>query len=149
MRSVRPAIAGICALILIACSDAVAPEQELSAARQKWALRGTSSYDITVQISCFCTVETTAPVIVSVRDGIVESRRYAATGSAVPAFFAESFPTVAGLFDIIESAMQDGVARLVVRYDASSGHPLEISIDHVASMADDEIGYLASNLLRR
>jgi len=45
--------------------------------------------------------------------------------------------------------MQDGVARLVVRYDASSGHPLEISIDHVASMADDEIGYLASNLLRR
>lgn len=143
----RRSIVGLCALLALDCTDPVSPDHGLSFARQKWAQRGVSSYDITISRYCECIGG--APVMVSVRNGVVESRTYVGTGAPVSPSLAAIFPDVEGLFDLIDGAIRDGVAVLSVRYDPAWGYPADIDIDRVARIADDEVNYEIRNLLRR
>lgn len=67
------------------------------------------------------------PVIVSVRNGGVESRTYAQSGSAVTQY-ADLFPTVDGLFAMIDTAVRSGSSRIEADYDATFGFPTFIAI---------------------
>src|SRR5215208_6749779 len=75
---------------------------ELARARLRWAQAAPAAYQMTVSHGCFCPVEVMRPVIVTVRDGQVESRRYAETGVEVDPRLATAFPTVDELFAVIE-----------------------------------------------
>jgi hypothetical protein len=116
-----------------------AERHDLFAARRRWVEFGAASYQITVGRSCFCTVETTRPVIITVRNGQVESRRYEDTGLDVPAQIASAYPTVDGLFDIIDAAIAAHDERVDVLYDAGRGFPVSVEIDGAAMIADDEV----------
>jgi hypothetical protein len=118
------------------------PERiDLAAAKRRWAQVGPASYQITVGRSCFCTPETTRPVIVTVRNGQVESRRYEDTGADVPAQIASAYPSVDGLFDVIDEAIAEHDAVVDVHYDGSRGFPVSIQIDGSVMIADDELFY--------
>jgi hypothetical protein len=144
MRAAAPLLA-----ILLACSSATAPGGDLALARARWAQRGPASYSITVGRSCECLAEMIGPVVVMVHNGAIESRHYTRDGAAVPAQYADLFPSVEGLFGIIETARREGAAQLDVSFDPSLGYPVRIAIDWHATHADDEVTYEAKDFVAR
>lgn len=104
------------------------PESSLTTSMARWARRAPPAYTFTLFISCECLPEMSGPVRIAVRGGVVESRQYVQSGAAVSAQYAESFPTIEGLFAKIEQAVRDGTRPLEVRYDAELGYPLRIVI---------------------
>ena len=125
----------------LACSDSTAAEDELNAARRRWAEEGPQAYVMVLFRSCECTPEMTGPVRVSVLNGNIMSRRYTENGMLVAASMANSFPDVEGLFDFIEDAQRQNAFRLEVSYDPVRGYPTLISVDYDRMIADDEFVY--------
>jgi hypothetical protein len=122
---------------------------ELAMARLRWAQTAPEAYQITVSHSCFCPVEVVRPVIVTVRDGQVESRRYAETGAEVDPRFATAFPTVDELFGVIEGAIARHAERVDAVYDPARGFPISVVIDGSADIADDESFYSIRDFIVR
>jgi len=140
-------LAAAAAATLGACDGPTSPERQLQAARLKWERTRPAAYTFTIARYCFC-APGGGPVIVSVRDGVVESRTYAANGAAVAPAYAEYFPTIDGLFEVIEDARQRADA-IDVTYDPAFGFPAVISIDYIRTSADDEITYRATSFQPR
>jgi hypothetical protein len=146
MRSLRLAAALV---LTAACGDSFSPVGEEFDARLRWSSRAPSAYTYTVERGCYCLPESIGPVDVTVRAGVVESRRYTRTGADVPAQYAELFPTVDGLFARIDSARARKAASLRAEYHPELGYPTRIDIDFVEEMADDEVFWRASGLRAR
>ena len=125
----------------VACRSGTGPDYRLVIAQARWAEQGPASYRITVSRLCECLPEMSGPVVVVVRNRLVESRRYTSTDAAVPSTHAALFPTIDGLFDIIEAARREDAARLDVTYDPTYGYPTRIVIDYDAVTVDDEVVY--------
>jgi hypothetical protein len=140
-------------LALASCSGdlfTTRPERiDLAAAKRRWAQSAPSAYQITVGRSCFCDPDVTRSVIVTVRNGQVESRRYEDTGADVPAGIALAYPTVDGLFDVIDEAIGDQASTVDVLYDVTRGFPVSIQIDGSPMIADDEMFYGTRNFAVR
>ena len=132
-----------------ACDGPTAPERKLQAARLKWEHTRPAAYTYTVALYCFCPQEGSGPVIVSVREGVVESRTYVNSGAAVAPTYADYFPTIDGLFEVIEDARRQGAYAINVTYDPARGFPVVISIDYERATADDELTYRATNFQPR
>ena len=132
---------------LAVCSDATGPDRELAVARARWAQRGPTSYSITVAHLCFCLG--VGPAVVTVRNGVVESRHYTRDGAPVPSTHADMFPSVEGLFEKIEAARSEKVTRVSVSYDPTFGYPVRIALDYSSEYADDEVTYEATDLVAR
>ena len=86
------------------------------------------------------------PVIVAVRNGIVESRQYTPSGTAVSAQYAELFPAVEGLFAIVADAIRNDTRSLSVQYDLTLGFPTRIAL---GDPAVDAPVYVMSDLRAR
>jgi hypothetical protein len=136
MTSSRLVVASIIALAASGCGSVVAPEDALSGARKTWAQRGITSYSFTVARSCECLPEMAGPVVVTVRNGVVESRTYAAGAQAgMPVTtYAHLFPAIAGLFDFIDDAIRSPTDGLVADYDLTWGYPVHIHLPGVESL---------------
>ncbi|NUO94194.1 MAG: hypothetical protein HOQ17_05265 [Gemmatimonadaceae bacterium] len=145
LRQLAHAAFAMIMLAVASCSgDGVTSSRQrldLASAKQRWARFAPASYQITVGRSCFCTPETTRPVIVTVRNGQVESRRYEGTGADVPSQFAPAYPSVDGLFGVIDHAVAEHAATVDVLYDGARGFPVSIQIDGSPMIADDELYY--------
>jgi uncharacterized protein DUF6174 len=137
------------AATLGACGGPTAPERQLLAARVKWERARPAAYTITVARWCECTQEMSGPVVVSVRDGIVESRTYVASAAAVTPPYADLFPSIDGLFERIDDARRRRAASVDVTYDPVFGFPTVISIDYDRVMVDDELTYRATDFRPR
>jgi hypothetical protein len=83
------------------------------------------------------------PVVVEVRDKVIQLRRYQ-TGAPVDPAYASLFMDVPGLFDIINEAITAKAAAISVRYNDHLGYPESIAIDRVAGAVDDEVSYRIS-----
>jgi hypothetical protein len=130
----------LAALALVAScgGDPTGVIRELNVARMRWISRAPNAYEVTVHRGCFCPEAITSNVVVRVRGGVVESRRYAATGADVPADFARAFPSVDEMFGVIAKAESDGAAQIDAKYDAVYGFPSVVYVDYRAEWADDE-----------
>jgi hypothetical protein len=73
------------------------------------------------------------PVTVVVRSGIVESRHYVQSGATVANTYAELFPTVSGLFALLDAAVRDGTSPLSAQFDPTLGYPVHIVIGDPAT----------------
>lgn len=104
--------------------DYTALQDALDTARAKWKAAHVFSYDMKIRRQCFCLVESLGPFTQSiVRDTII---------AVVPDNqFSDNLPTVIGLFDLIQDAINDKVAALTAEYDASLGYPTNVYIDTV------------------
>jgi hypothetical protein len=96
--------------------------------------------------SCECTAEMSGPVIVSVRNGVVESRQYTQSGATVASRYADVFPAVEGLFTLIDDAIRNGTKPLTVEYDPALGYPTRIAL---GDPAVDAPLYIVSDLRAR
>lgn len=145
-------MSAIAAALLVAqagCENATGPDSEFRNARARWVAHAPASYSYTVFRGCFCTPDGRGPVTITVKNGVVETRKYADTGVAVPANYAQYFPSVDELFAQIDSLRNKGVARLNAKYDATYGYPTLVDVDVHHQIADDEFTYETSAFLVR
>jgi hypothetical protein len=127
---------------LAGCSDAPSgPGDDLRAARRRWEATRPAAYAFTFQRVCFCPTEITRPTVVTVRNGAVESLRYADDGAPVDGRYASLFPTIDGLFDAIDQALERPPASFDATYDADRGYPVRVDIDPIRDAVDEEVGY--------
>ena len=111
-----------------ACSSGTAPAGELSAARSRWERSAPASYTVTIARSCECLPEMTGPVVVTVRNGVVDSRQYVRSGATVTTSYVSLFPGVDGLFAIILTVVAV-VATLVPARRAAAVSPMAALVD--------------------
>jgi len=119
----------------------VGPVLDLAEARARWEGVGPESYEFAVLRSCFCPKEWRGPVRVAVSSGVAVDWTYVDEGTAVPESLQPHFPTVAGLFDVLEDAYERQAETVRVTYDAETGAPVEIWIDYQSNVADEELGF--------
>lgn len=136
-------------LAALACGE-LGPEtellDELGSRRATWAAIRPYAYAYTLRRSCFCAPESLGPVRVSVQGDIVVERTYADTGEPVPAHLADLFPTVEGLFALVDHALASGAHEVVVEYEPALGFPEEVWIDYRERLADDELGLSVTSI---
>lgn len=112
---------------------------ELQESRGRWQREGASDYELTLQRICFCPHELTQPVVVGVRNGRIVTVRVAATGRPVDPEYVAVYPDVAGLFWIVEDAIDGDAASIDVEYDPQRGFPTRVDLDYDRSAYDDEM----------
>lgn len=129
----------------LASCDAVGlgtgPEDELQDNLDRWTELAPTSYTYAVSRLCFCGAEAIGPVRITVEDGTVTERVYVETGDPVSGTFAELFPTVDGLFEVLADAYERDAAQIDVTYDPETGVPLDFWIDYQVNIADEELGF--------
>lgn len=140
-RRWRMSSIGLAALLLSCGSSITIVNRDLENAKARWTANAPLSYDLTVEKGCYCVFEAQGPVVVAVRNGVVESRHYVETGAVVGASYADVYPTVDQLFAIIEEAVGRKADRVEVLYEPTRGYPTSVAIDVLFSGADDEYFY--------
>lgn len=135
-------------LLAAACSDPLSGQQkDLVTNRELWEAEAISDYSYRLQVLCFCPPEITDPVIVEVSQDSIIAVVDAASGEPVDSARFRNYYTVAGLFDVIENAIDREAHELVVTYDAVLHYPTRIIIDPIEQAVDEELSLLASDLL--
>jgi hypothetical protein len=112
-------------------------QRRLDSARDRWRRRGAHHYRLRLALRCFCPPEITTPVVIFVRSGHPLN---------APSHLREA-ATVTRLLRIVQSAIDERVSGLSVRYD-SRGVPRSIGIDSRRQLADDELEYRADRFWR-
>ena len=131
------------ALLLLACNkDQTDPPNEFEVNKNKWEALDLNSYSFTLQISCFCTEETTRPKEIKVVNNQIT------LVNEIPYDPEDHWNvmTISQLFDEIENAEREEVFMLSVEYDTDKGFPNSVYIDREEMIADEEIGYTVTNL---
>lgn len=115
---------------------------EVGRQRQMWEARRPEDYVFELERQCFCAEDARGPVRVTVQGSVAVSRIYAGSGLAVTEAFADLFPTVDGLFDVLEDALRRSADRVDVTWDPDSGAPSSFFIDYSVGIADEEVGFV-------
>jgi hypothetical protein len=110
----------------------------LDQARALWDSQGITDYTYTLQRTAFAPPQYTAAVIVVVRGGQVISQTYQQTGQPVTPLNTAWWPTIDGLFDILQDAYDRNAEVIQVTYDPTYGFPTWANIDYDTGLGDDE-----------
>ena len=138
-------LAILAALIGAGCSDVLGPQQDdLSAARARWAVAGPENYLFELQRSCFCGPDFLRAVEIQVQSGAVFSAIYVDTQEPIDEPL-NTVPTIEDLFDEIQDAIDREAFRLDVVYSEDLGYPLSVSIDFSEMIADEEQSFQVRN----
>lgn len=111
----------------------------------RWERRRVANYVYTGAWNCFCPIDYTADAAVTVRGGAVVN-----VASADPAVLnipdPERFVPVKALFILLQTAIDEGAARIDVTYNEEFGYPEQLFIDYHENMADEERGFVIRSL---
>lgn len=117
--------------------------ERLEQARAQWRSQGLQDYQYTFRRICFCAPSATEPVVVTVRGGAIVSVQSVATNAPADADF---YFTIEGLFGLLADAIDADAAQVRADYDAARGYPTSGFIDRNAMIADEELGFTATEL---
>ena len=118
-------------------------QRELRKNRQIWESKGFTNYRMAFQWSCFCAGEFVSPVEISVRGGIIDGVVFSESGTPVEPPNFDRYETVAGLFELIQNAIDRDAFSISVEYDTELGYPARAGIDFDERLADEEMGFTA------
>ena len=134
-------------VLLLACGSTGPSEvwqEQLDAARQRWAANGPSEYEYTYAMTCYCPPESLRPVLVRVRDGVVIALYYGNfPGGELPSYEGEW--TIPDQFARIQRYIDAGAKTLEVEYHPVTGVPISVSVDPIPNAIDDEHGFTISS----
>lgn len=127
-------------LPLAACADSGFGPQlwELEHNRAKWEASGPASYVYAVERRCYCAFFGAARV--TVENGEAVSAVWVDPEGQSVAPTIDLFPSVHGLFDILEDAFARNAHSIEVTYDTTTGVPTEFQIDYIELAIDEELG---------
>ena len=120
---------------------------ELAIQRARWTAQHIKDYQLTLSRSCFCAPEGAGLVVLTVLDGQAVEWLYFLSGDPVDAAWQPVFPTVDGMFDFLEEAIDRGADAIDVTFDPVLGLPTSLHVDYRAGLADEEIGYELEKLV--
>ena len=135
------------ALIVLSagCQD-LAPQnsqllKDIAAYRSIWESKRPTAYVYDLRRSCNCPEETQGPVRVRVRGSQVVQRTYTATGTPLASSLEAAFPSVEGLFDLLEDAVKRDAWSVTINWNPELGFPSDVYVDYDGSAINDEVGY--------
>jgi hypothetical protein len=145
---VRALAAAIALGALGACDTVAGPpgNAELERARERWRAARPAEYAYTLTRECFCGPDVRRPVTITVRGSGVVDRRYADTGAPVDPRHEALFPSIDGLFAIIDDARARRADRMDLVFDPTLGHPVRIDIDYSTRAIDEEVTLTVSSI---
>ena len=122
---------------------------ELDTHRNIWDQQSAADYRYGYRRNCFCIPEVVAPVLIVVRDNSVDTVHFQASDEYVPDEYLdmELYTSIDGLFDIIQDAIDEDAAQVSVDYSPDFGYPQLAFIDYSELIADEELGWSASDLI--
>ncbi len=120
---------------------------DVAQARALWEERAPREYSFVFELSCFC--PDLRPVVVLVRDGVVRDVRHADDLTPIPRESSYSYPSIEGIFRIVEQARTGAAFSVSAEFDAVYGYPRVVSVDPWEGIADDGWGYAVSKVTRR
>lgn len=125
--------------------DLGSPQADLLRHQGRWERRRVANYVYTGAWNCFCPMDYTADAEVTVRGGVAVS--VASADPAVPNIpEPERFVPVKALFAVLQSALDENVARIDVTYNKEFGYPEQFFVDYHENMADEERGFVIRRL---
>jgi len=123
-------------------------QTELDTHRALWDSHRAMDYDYYYRRSCFCMYDYTRQFEVQVRNDTVDAAFVAEDGTAAPDDMLENWlPTIDGIFDQIQSAIDRSAYSMTIRYNETYGYPMSVSVDFEQMMADEELYVSASGLV--
>ncbi len=135
------------ALAASACTVITGPDgrwrdeqRDLSWARRTWSSQFISDYEYVVRRNCYCVMGGVAVRVVVQGDRVV-SREIEGSGVSVPVSMAYLYPTIDGLFSVVQEAIDSRADDIDTSYDSRYGFPTDIWIDYDRGVADEEEGY--------
>jgi hypothetical protein len=151
-----PALVGI-GLVLGACAESQSPTSPdrddrtatvaaFSQARDVWRRTAPRSYRYVFQQICFCAPPVTDPVVITVQDGLVTRVAKEATGAPVDEADLSRYPSIDGLFQRIQDAIDAHADEIGVSYDPALAYPRDAFLDPSHNIADEEVHHLAHDL---
>ena len=134
-----------------ACVTPQAPPKVVDTvdARARWVANRPDSYEFVMTRSCLCSADFMRPVLVVVSGMTVTGRTRIDDGSPLPAEWDTSFPSIDGLFDLMDDARMRHYAAVNAVYDTVAGYPTSVLLDYQANVADDESHYAVSAFRKR
>ena len=155
MRAFRPeSLSPFPALALLVTATACGgnttgpAELGLRSARELWRLAAIQDYSVTVERRCFCD-GANRPVIVQVSGGAVVSTTDAETGDPIDIGTLGPYPSVEGMFEILQDAVDSNAHDIIATYEIDLGYPLELQIDFNRDTQEEELGYFTLAFERR
>jgi hypothetical protein len=118
-------------------------QARLDQARAQWRAQAVVDYTYVFSRGCFCVEEYREPVTITVRGRTVESVVTVATGAARE---AAQYPTIEGLFDLVQDAIDDDAATIHTEYDPARGFLTSGYFDISERLADEELSVEARAL---
>ena len=110
-------------------------------ARELWRQAAILDYSITVGRRCVCD-GANRPVVVQVSGGAVVSMTDAQTGDPIEVSAVGPYPSVEGMFEILQNAVDTDAHDIIATYQIDFGYPLELQIDFDRETKDEELGYV-------
>lgn len=108
-------------------------------AYQKWVMSGIKNYTFQLQVACFCLID--EPYKITVENGI------AINVEGNEQWGHEGFPvTFDALFEFIFYNLEEEPFQYNLSFNEAYGYPLEVYFDRDALIADEEIGFMVSNV---
>ena len=105
-------------------------------------------YSVTVERRCVCD-GANRPVVVQVSGGAVVSTTDAQTGDPIEISAVGPYPSVEGMFEILQNAVDTDAHDIIATYQIDLGYPLELQIDFDRETKDEELGYVTLMFERR
>lgn len=135
------------ALATSGCTIITGPDDEwdfeqrnLTRAQRSWSSNFIDDYEYVVRRNCFCSMGGVSVRVVVQNDRVV-AREIEGTATPVPSSIAYLYPTIDGLFSIVQDAIDQRAYRIDATYDRDYGFPTDFYIDYDRRIADEEEGY--------
>jgi hypothetical protein len=114
-------------------------QSDLDDAKSAWQSQSLDTYNYTYQRSCECLDEYTRPKLVEVVNGTIVAIDGSPVESIQRASVTTDIPTLDGLLEVIQDAINQNAFQINVEYDPTYAYPISIFIDYDEMMADDEV----------
>ena len=116
---------------------------ELDVNRALWDAAAIHDYSMSFQRLCrFCDAEFATPVRITVRGDTIREITDLDTGEPLGQPAEGAFLAVDGVFDFIQSAIDQSAAAIDVGYNSTFGYPTDVTIDFTRSQFNDDTQFL-------
>ena len=136
-------------VFLLSCASRAPAESALTAQDYylKWSAQS-QNYQVSFQQSCYCMPDNIRPMRVTVRENKIVSAVFEDDQSIVPDNIIKDLMTIDTIFQVIVDAEAKPAHRFDVEFDRQNYFPLTVDIDYDSRIADDEIRWQLSRLVR-
>ena len=137
-----------CDILKLGSDRHVDTQSRLDSNRKKWDSEMASNYQFNFQWSCYCAMDFVAEANIIVRENRIQNAAFVEGDVPIPRNVAiERYQTMDGLFDLLQSAIDEKAYTISAKYHPELGYPSEVWIDYERRTVDEELGFSIQSLI--